>query len=690
MLSQEPDRSDDARTAGQLLERLGRDEAALRQYARAWEAARGNPDLALSVARLHRSTGAPAESLVWYRRADIQRSRELEVEWALAEFEAGEYDSSAQHLSALLNQHPDDPNTLITAARVATARGDVANATRTLERLAGVRSLRPEEQRWLAWQYRLAGDSVSALELYEGLLDLSGSEYDEVLTYVGDLSAELGDTAGALRAYVEVQRIAPSPSVSVRIARLLAGAGRFAAALSVYEEHLASESPTGLRLELSRASMGARDFEQAVRWATEATQSEDERGLEADITLAEALYLNGARGESADLVATFPDAPPEDPEILELLGHLAAAKDEHLRAFRLFGEAIERDASNNGALRYWRGLSAAKRADYGRALQELDQARAANVVPGLERETRADIASATAPMGLLPLRVFADANGVSLTQGGVGWRLWPTQGLPLAGEMIGGRISQGDVSYRRTRVTARIDRALVTPKLAVNGELGVEDYESGGSLLLGRGGVSYQFEEESVVGIELQRDSLWSAHDSREPRRFNRVTDLRRLGPNFRIQRVRATLDKAAGEGRTLRVQGGRGLFEDGNRRSSVYAHYQVATTDVPGNWTALVPNVHWESFRDASPLYFSPDRYLSIGTMWHTIRSAADWRLDAEINPKLVLSRAEPGFGLHGVLDITRDVGPFTAGGGAFIVYDQHADYWLWRLAAQLGLRLR
>ena len=64
-------------------------------------------------------------------------------------------------------------------------------------------------------------------------------------------------------------------------------------------------------------------------------------------------------------------------------------------------------------------------------------------------------------------------------------------------------------------------------------------------------------------------------------------------------------------------------------------------------------------------------------------------WRLEAELNPRLTWLDGRTSYGLHGVIDVSRAFGPVSAGIGAFTFYDRRSDYWAWRLAAQVGVRL-
>jgi hypothetical protein len=129
--------------------------------------------------------------------------------------------------------------------------------------------------------------------------------------------------------------------------------------------------------------------------------------------------------------------------------------------------------------------------------------------------------------------------------------------------------------------------------------------------------------------------------------------------------------------------------FQDGNRRTFAYLHFEIPTANSPRNWTVIRPNVFFETFRDRQPGYFSPRRHLTLGTMWHTIRRYARWEVESEINPQLLLTDGAVGAGGHGVFNVAAKVGPTSLSGGAFIFWDGLEDHLQWRLAGRVGVPL-
>lgn len=694
-LAVDPQRSDVLQTVGRLLGQRGRTAEAVRSYGQAWQLTTpGDPAIALTVARLQRARGEPADAAMWYERAlrgrlDAASRRDLEVEHAWAQIEAGRFDDAAAHLQTVVEADARHEPALVAAASLETRRGRAGAAAGHLRRLRAARPLTTSERRWLAGQLRADGDLSGALAEYDLLLADGGPVSDEDLVATGDLRGALGDSAGALAAY---RRVAAGParaSADLASARILARGGRFDESVLAYRRYLEAGSPDGLRLELARAHLGAQEFEPAERWAREAADSAAERGPIADAVLAEALHLRGHFRESRRVVDGLPTPLPQDPRLLDALAHLAASRDEHLRAIRLYTAALDRKPENPGELAYWRGRSAARRGDPGRALADFDRARAAGAVPELEQRARVEARFASAPALAAPASASDDSNGLSSVLGGVAADVWVGRRLPVSFEALGGVLSQRSTSFARTRTLIGTPDARVRPDLSLQAQAGAETYGNGSRRLVGSGGATYFFEGRSALRVAAWQDSLWAMRDRREMRQFNRGVDLAALGPDFRTRGAEMVLDTASGDRNMARLQLGGDWFGDGNRRQAVYGHYQFTVEDRPGRWTGLRPNVQWERFSRPSPSYFSPDSHLALGAAWHTQRQTTNWRLEAEVNPRLTWLRADPNAGAYAAVDMSRRLGEATAGIGGFAFYDRRTDYWSWRAVAQVGIRL-
>ena len=691
-IEREPARADLIRIVAYLLERRGDRPEAIRYYTRAWELSEPrDADLALTIARLHRPQ-APGDALIWYARAGAAKvgadeRRQLQLELAESEVAAGRLDQAAARLDEVLREHESNPDVRVAAANVEAARGNAAAAARHLRRLSELRALTLDERRWLAGQLRIAGDAAGARAEYDRIVAAPGATAAD-FEATANLRAESGNVTGALEAFAAARRLGAAASAELAMARLLATTGQFANAVDAYARYLKSGDPTGKRVELARAHLAAGEFQKAERWAREAAQSE-ERGAEADLILAQVLYLTDRRRESDDIVARLPADLPRSASIFEQAGQLAAVRDQHLRGIRWFEQALTLSPRNAGELYYWQGVSALKRGDYARALERLERARAAGALPELSRLARLEAQRQSAPTVWLPVRVSGDSNDLSTRQAGIGFTAWPGRRFPLSLEAVSGALSQNDLSFDRARIVATMGRALVQSQFGVNGYVGTERYDGRDGRLVGGGGAAYYFEDRSALRVDFRRDSIWTERDRRDPRQFTRAVDLARVGPDFMIRGTELTLDKVLGTGREARVQVGVNDFQDGNLQGFLYGHYQFVLNDRPGRWTALRPNVYWETFDRRTPAYFSPDGFYAVGGMWHSILSSPLWRFEAELNPRLTWLDGRTSYDLQGVIDLSRAFGPVSAGIGGFTFYDRRSDYWAWRVAAQLGVRL-
>jgi tetratricopeptide (TPR) repeat protein len=699
VLEQAPGLVDTRRAYAFLLERTGRLDDAIREYETVWRADTKDPkgatstaELTLVIARLARLSRRPTDAIAWYERAlaapGATPSARLLIEVAQTEIEAGRADAAHKRMDTAVRRGATDAETLAFAANAAVAAGNAARAAAHLEALGGQRPLTSAELRWQAGLYRSIGDRTRALAVYERLL-ASPSDEAEALDAMGDVHFELHDLQRAREAWSRARAGRTSPSVTLKLARLAAAQGRMDDAVSEYEQYVRLASPEGLRVELARAYLGVRRFDDAERWAREANEGGKERGLAATLVLAQALHLQGRVRESYALNTGAPKPDEETPELLELFGQLAAARHQHLRAIDLFDRARERGAERPGDLWMWSARSAIVRGDYVRAADRLDKAGASGVEPRFAPRVRAELDEAVSPAVAIPTRVFNDSNNIGLVQSGVRGRWFPERRFELSAEATRGELFQNDTGFHRTRALIGVSRALVTPSLAIDAMLGTETYERAGTLAIGRAGVTKSFRNTSSAGVRVSRDSMWSDHDPRDPRQFNRVLDLAGLGPAFHRQGISAFVDHHDAPLRQSFIEVGVEAFQDDNTHPYVYGHRQFVLQDRPGAWTALRPNVYWEHFSRPSPLYFSPRQFFSIGNMLHVVRGRGPWRLETEVNPRLTIFDSRSGFAINGLLDASREIGRTSVGGGAFVLYDDRSNYWAWRLAAQVGVKI-
>jgi hypothetical protein len=173
-----------------------------------------------------------------------------------------------------------------------------------------------------------------------------------------------------------------------------------------------------------------------------------------------------------------------------------------------------------------------------------------------------------------------------------------------------------------------------------------------------------------------------------DPRLWNRIINLGALGPSFAINGGKAYGDWQVSDERRDRVwaQLGAENYEDGNLRGIFYAHYQLPLRNGPENWTVLRPNAFVEAFKDPmNPDYFSPRTHATVGVATHTVQQHGRFRIEAEINPQVLATNGEVGFGVHGLIDASVQLGPASVGISGFAFYDSNDAYWLARAMAHV-----
>lgn len=310
---------------------------------------------------------------------------------------------------------------------------------------------------------------------------------------------------------------------------------------------------------------------------------------------------------------------------------------------------------------------------------------------------------------------FRDKNDVSVMQGGVygGGTLWDALNLRL--QAMTGLLHQDAKSSRRESNVWRTSTSLgfvdlfLTPRIVFWGgfqyegfnQLSDEDVSvrdaSGNTKLYsrtplyrgyvvgGKLGAKYIFDNESEVGVEAKRESMWSEHDRFDTRVFNRITDMTKMASDMAVNRVRAYSNIVTFPENQLHLEGGYDSMEDGNQRKWGYAHYQLPFPwSYDKHWMVLRPNLYVESCDEQKDGYFSPEYHITMGLMVHTIQEFKHIDIEAEVNPQLLWTKdktkkGDTQEGIHGLLNIAYKYENFRIGVGGF-AYSDTDNYWLLR----------
>jgi tetratricopeptide (TPR) repeat protein len=734
------------REAARWFESQGKLRDAMEQYLAAMRGSKkADPEIYLRLARLHRWTQQPGDAAAWYRAflaesgdAPGEQALEARGEFAMALLETGRAEASLGEVRALLAQRPAEPAWLLLAARAASQQKLPKLTVEYLERLSGQRRLQPDERLWLAGQYRAAGQPREALALLEQIRGSGGGLGREHLEALADLRAEFGEPRQAIEVYQQLLEARRDPRLHIKLARVagkigppelaassfrkylevypkdweaqlsaarfFSSAGQFLEALAHYEPYLAQQGPggaqqdpnngnAGLALELAGVYLGAGKFDEGERWARQALE-ESTADPKARLALGQALHLKG-QGDQADAVlGEIALERPEDPETLLWLGRAQMARNRHLAAYMSVEHAIRTGAKDP---EYWmaQGDAARKRGDYGRSMNRYAAAETAGENPATIAAARQELAAETRSTAAPVASFSADSHGLHTRQAGAAWSFRPALALPLSLQTTLGEVSQRETSFSRRTVQVSSGTVLLKPQFGVNFAAGVERYQggssstTGGVAATGRVEGRYFFQGGSEAGLRFSRESLWQGYDRRDPRNFNRIRDLSGIAPNFTLTGVQGNWTGVSRSNKQLQVNAGFDNYEDRNRRSYLYTHYQIPLTDAYGDWSVLAPNFYIETYKNESPYYFSPGRYMTGGVMYHSIRRFSEWTVEAEVNPRLVGYEDAVGLGAHAVFDVRKKVRGVEIGAGGFFAIEQRTGYKQWRFSGGVSIPL-
>jgi tetratricopeptide (TPR) repeat protein len=725
LVTTHPANQDLRRSLGLLYETGGQLDAALDHYLRVVEQSpTAAVDLALRIARLYRWTSRPQEAVGWYERylglePDLAFRREAESELALSLLDSGNAVAAVERLRAAAAQRSLDADELLTAARANTAIGQPATAARYLELLAERRALTEAEETWLADQYRAAGHTDRALVVYERIAKRNPSVIARVVEAVGDLRYDLGDFAGALRAFRLIKGV---PTLDLKIARVAAragelnvaaegyetyvrahpndidarleaaryhaSAGRSQLAIDHYQQYVAGRGATGLRLELARVHLAAEQFADAEKWAREALSAGENRD-EAQLALGQSLHLQGREDEASTVLGDLLRRTPGHPEGLAWLGYVAAARDRHLDVYRFFERAIATGVADRGSLLLLQGTAARKRGDFARAFQSYSLASTA-ASPAMVDAARRDLRDATQTQLYIPVGIHGDTNGLLLRQAGGGALIFVPSGWgSVSFEGAGGRVSQRSFSSNVTSATLRVADLFPTPELTLDLAVGLDAYDRAADFVNWRASATYEPVSNRVLGLVASRHALLALNPRRELRQFNRVLDIDAIGPGFFAHGISGFADLMTRGSERTRIELGWEGLQDGNARTFAYGHYQIPLTTGVRHWSVVRPNLFAEMFRDKRPFYYSPSSHLTLGTMYHLITQYPRWSFEFEMNPQLLYTEGVIGFGAHGLVNLDRRIRRVRVGAGTFVFYDGLENHVQWRVGGRITVPL-
>ena len=671
------------------------------EYAAAWRVARTLPESArdtevlrvkaLSALWAHDDAEALRLARAWTKR----RPADPEARFALAqaELQSGDVAAARRELDALAREPLDDERTLQLASLQDWA-GDRDAAIASCRRVLQDHADDPRALARLAVLLEANGENAAAAQV-TARARAANPDDDRLELLAARLAAKLGDRASAdagYRAYV-----ANHPGDldgRLEAARHAVNAGQPDLAVDEYHAVIDARGADGLRVELMRALLASGRYAEAEEVARDAVAS-GEDGPEARLGLAQSVYLQGRPRDAAPLFDDAAASARTHGADATFAARLAMARDHDLDAYGLLGDQLAgvappepQGAASPADLWLLRGDVARKRGDYRTARADYERAaelgaplRADVALQRLDEDVRAHAGAGYA--------FFEDANRLEVNGGSAWIDFRPGDVARLRVSALADVVTQHEARYTRTGGRVALDELFLSPEWAVDGSVGfINSSAGGGDIVTGRVAARRYLEGGSVLGVTGYREPLLGGHEDQDPRLWNRIIDLEALGPSFAINGGKAYGDWLLSDERRDRawVQLGAENYEDGNLRGIFYAHYQLPLRNGPENWTVLRPNAFVEAFKDPDdPDYFSPRTHATVGFAGHTVQQRGRFRLEAEVNPQVLVTNGDVGFGVHGLLDASVQLGAFNVGISGFAFYDSNDAYWLARAMARV-----
>jgi Tfp pilus assembly protein PilF len=670
-------------------------------YADAWRVARTLPESsadpqilrlkALTALWAHENADARRLATTWHERSPA----DVEARFALAQAELQSGDVAAAEIQlAVLEREPLDEQRMLQLAMLQDWAGDRRGAIRSTRAVLASHADDPVALRRLAVLLEADGDDAEAATVTRRARAASPDDAGLELL-AARLAAKLGERDAADEGYRGyVARHPGDVEGRLEAARHAVNAGHAELAADEYRAIVDARGPAGLRVELTRALLAAGRYAEAEEIARDAVAS-DEDGPEARLALAQSVYLQGRPRDAAPLFRDAQASAAQHPVDATYGARLAMARDQDLNAYGLLGDQLAGEAAPEPTsaatpadLWLLRGDVAKKRGDFRRA--RADYERAAELGAVLRAQVAIErLDEATRPEAGAGYAFFADANRLEVNGGALWAHFRPGDVARVGVQALAQVVSQHEARYTRTGGKVGFSELFLTPEWALDGGIGfINSSAGGGDLVTGNVAVRRYFAGGSVLGLTGYREPLLGAHEDMDPRLWNRIIDLEALGPSFAINGGKAYGDWLVSEERRDRVwaQLGAENYQDGNLRGIFYAHYQLPLRNGPENWTVVRPNAFVEAFKDANqPDYFSPETHATLGVAGHTVQRSGRFTFVAELNPQLLVTDGNAGFGVHGLLEASVQLGPANVGISGFAFYDSQDAYWLARAMAHV-----
>lgn len=642
------------------------------------------------------------------------------------------------HLEVLLTDQADQPRVQLLAARVYADLEQPSKAIHHLEALGRIHPLTADQLVWLGDLLRAAGRNGEARSAYAAAIRQAPDQTPpRAWVARADLAFDAGDNALAMANYTEAMvrlprstghrsevqlKIARTASrldhpeqanqayaaylaahpmdwmTRLEAARALSAHGAHGEAAAHYRKVAEQQPEPGIDLELARAFTAAKAYAEAETYTRKALanhKAEPEAVTdEPRRLLAEILLYRGQSDAAERLVEAYLQDYPEDPAAILLQAETALARDRKLLAYTRFADARAAGVNDAERLSLGLGRSALGRGDLLRAGKAIEPLGNSSAPTEKAKALMEAYQKARAPRIGLGAGWSSDSNDLTVRHLGIEGSATGPYHLPLNLRYTVGEVEQDDTDFRRQAFRMGTETYFYQPNLSAEGYLGLEavgdaDQDNGTTLPIGEMVVRRYWQDDSSVGVGLTHATIWTDHDSADLHRYHRITRLAEVEPAFARTDLRLIADKRLGDGGHFwhTVFGG-DVYSDNNSRLWGYTHLQQPLMERPGRWVAVKPNLFYEGFSNAEDSYFSPEHHFSLGITGQAIAQIGPAAVDLEINPQLLITDGEAGWGGHWHLKLTTEWRHLFAGGGIFGFYDNNDDYLLWRMVGQAGWR--
>jgi hypothetical protein len=430
----------------------------------------------------------------------------------------------------------------------------------------------------------------------------------------------------------------------------------------------AAETDPSVAGEVANAWMAAGAHARAEPWARRAAADPDEPLARA--RHAHILALLDRHAEAKDVLEALEteaglEADRSEAYASSLEGALVEAWIHRLRgrtlaSLRTLDEQLVpgNDSRLATEARVFRAEVLEARGDAAAAREAVADARATGASDTDVRHVEGALERGARPRAALGVTGGSDARELDVTTVRARAAIRPTSlGSPAISTEIRHRsASQLGATGDGTAFVLGADSLFVSPALWLDGRLGLEAAEGGGTRMLGGLGATWETLGAVQWSLGVSRLPVWSEAERRGAPEYARVSDLGALDPDLTVSEVRAAASSTPRSpvDRSVHAEIGLARYSDGNDRAFGYAQWRLPVLARGGASFALTPNLYAEGYRTARPSYASPSSFVALGLAAEGSRTFGPVTLDGRANPHGYRLPGDSGLGIEGRIGLT------------------------------------